>query len=420
MRGIELAAGTNDASLGPALGRDLRLEERNCGMLEASARGVLVRRGGALSAPQDTVRRADAAIPGAEPTVAALKEVSGSEQQLLASYRRLADVVHELLSHTVLDRLLDRVADALAELVPYDALTIYEADVAAERLIPVLSRDSWADEILMGSVPFGEGITGYAVANAEALLVNEAHRDPRAQNVPGTPEDEPEALISVPLFAHGVVKGALNVYRLGDDARFGQIDLELACRFADVAALAIENAHVRARLERQARTDSLTGLLNHRFFLERLTSELARAARANDDASLLVLDLDDFKEINECHGHAAGDDVLVAVAGCIQRTIREADVAGRIGGEEFAVLLPSTSLEDATTLAQRLHACLTSIEYARGERVAVSVGVATQRGNPDDLSALLRLADVGMRTAKVRGKNHVAVIPTPAAVESGA
>src|SRR5207247_8682494 len=143
--------------------------------------------------------------------------------------------------------------------------------------------------------------------HSEPVRTNQAHLDARSKTVPGTPEDEPEALISVPLVARGLVKGTLNMYRLGEDASFSDDEFELARRFADAAALALDNAEIRARLEYQAQTDSLTGLYNHRYFHERLRAELTRASRVRDSVAVLMLDIDDFKRANDVYGHGSGD-----------------------------------------------------------------------------------------------------------------
>src|SRR5205814_1284630 len=104
----------------------------------------------------------------------------------------------------------------------------------------------------------------------------------RVKFVPGTPEDEVEALISVPLIARDQLKGALNIYRVGDDAAFSDDEFELVKRFGDAAALALDNAQIRERLELQAQTDSLTGLFNHRYFHDRLRAELQRVSRVHE------------------------------------------------------------------------------------------------------------------------------------------
>ena len=137
--------------------------------------------------------------------------------ELVESYRRLADVFHEVLAEQSLDALLVRIADTLADLIPHDTLTIYEADEAQGLLVPMFARDEYADEIMRARIGFDEGITGWAASRREAALVNQAHLDPRVSFVPGTPID-PEALISIPLIARAQIKGVLNIYRVGEEA----------------------------------------------------------------------------------------------------------------------------------------------------------------------------------------------------------
>ena len=138
--------------------------------------------------------------------------IAPGDPTLAESYRRLADVFHEVLAEQSLDALLVRIADTVGDLIPHDTLTIYEADETKRVLRPVLVRDIYADEIMSTTVSFAEGITGWATRHREAVLTNQAHLDPRVRTVPGTPL-EPEALICVPLIARGQIKGALNIYR---------------------------------------------------------------------------------------------------------------------------------------------------------------------------------------------------------------
>ncbi len=279
----------------------------------------------------------------AQPSLADGSVPSGSSrpEALVESYRRLAEVFHDVLSEQSLDALLDRIAETLSDLMPYEALHIYEVDEERRELVPLLaSSQAYADEIMQDRPRFGEGITGWAVENRQPVWTNRAHLDPRVVNVPGTPV-EPEALITVPLIARGALKGALNIYRIGEDAAFYEHEFELAKWFGDAAALALDNAQIRARLEHLAQTDSLTGLYNHRFFHERLRSELTLASRSRDPVAVLMFDLDDFKRVNDVYGHGAGDQVLVQVARIARETVRGSDVVCRIGGEEFGVIMPS-------------------------------------------------------------------------------
>jgi diguanylate cyclase (GGDEF)-like protein len=328
-------------------------------------------------------------------------------ETLVQSYRQLADVFHDILSEQSLDNLLDRIADTLAELMPHDTLSIYQADEAQTILIPVLARDKWAEKIMNSRSLFGEGITGWAALHREPVRTNQAHLDPRTKTVPGTPDDEAEALITVPLIARDVVKGVLNIYRLGEDASFSDEEFELTTRFADAAALALDNAQIRARLEYQAQTDSLTGLYNHRYFHERLRAELTRASRARDSVAVLMLDIDDFKRVNDVYGHGAGDQVLTELADLLRVALRGSDVVCRLGGEEFGVIMASGDAGDALNLARRLTDTLAEVEFGPAGKITISVGISEGPQHAMNPRELVACSEAAMMTAKARGKNQI-------------
>ena len=328
-------------------------------------------------------------------------------ETLVQSYRQLADVFHDILSEQSLDNLLDRIADTLAELMPHDTLSIYQADEAQTILIPVLARDKWAEKIMNSRSLFGEGITGWAALHREPVRTNQAHLDPRTKTVPGTPDDEAEALITVPLIARDVVKGVLNIYRLGEDASFSDEEFELTTRFADAAALALDNAQIRARLEYQAQTDSLTGLYNHRYFHERLRAELTRASRARDSVAVLMLDIDDFKRVNDVYGHGAGDQVLTELADLLRVALRGSDVVCRLGGEEFGVIMAGGDARDALNLARRLTDTLAEVEFGPAGKITISVGISEGPQHAMNPRELVACSEAAMMTAKARGKNQI-------------
>jgi diguanylate cyclase (GGDEF)-like protein len=335
--------------------------------------------------------------------------VAPRAETLVQSYRQLADVFHEILSEQTLDNLLERIADTLAELVPHDTLSIYQADEAQTVLIPVLARDQWAEKIMNSRSNFGEGITGWAALHREPVRTNQAHLDPRKKVVPGTPDDEPEALITVPLIARGMVKGVLNIYRLGETATFEDEEFELAVRFADAAALALDNAQIRARLEYQAQTDSLTGLYNHRYFHERLRSELTRASRVRDSVAVLMLDIDDFKRVNDVYGHGSGDQVLTELADLLRGAVRGSDVVCRLGGEEFGVIMASGDAGDALNLARRLTDALAEVEFGPAGKITISLGISQGPEHAMNPRELVACAEAAMMTAKARGKNQIVI-----------
>jgi diguanylate cyclase len=327
---------------------------------------------------------------------------------LVESYRRLADVFHEVLSEHSLDALLARIARALDELVPNDGMTFYEADEGTRQLAAVYAIGTDSEQVLADDpFPFGIGITGWAAEHREPVLANEAHLDPRVSWVADT-ESAPESLIVVPLVARGFLKGTLNIYRDGHQT-FSADEFELAKRYADAAALAIDNAHIRATLEHQAQTDPLTGLWNHRAFHERLRRELLRASANHSEVALVMLDLDDFKKVNDVHGHAVGDEVLAELGDLLRGMIRASDAVCRIGGEEFAIIAPASDLASARGLAERIAERVGETSFEAAGPVTVSVGLAMGPEHAANPRELIACAEVAMMAAKARGKRRVMV-----------
>ncbi|MDV6345683.1 diguanylate cyclase [Nitrosomonas sp. Is37] len=168
---------------------------------------------------------------------------------------------------------------------------------------------------------------------------------------------------------------------------------------------------LKGKLEQQARQDYLTGLFNRRFFMEQGHAELVRAQRYGHALSVLMLDVDHFKKINDKHGHQTGDAVLKRLADVMRKILRTVDIIGRVGGEEFAVLLPETDLQRATEVAERLreetaHAVVTSVT-GMPLNFTVSIGVASLEGKDIDLNTLINQADRALYQAKESGRNRV-------------
>ncbi len=327
---------------------------------------------------------------------------------LVDSYRRLADVFHDVLSEQSLDALLERIADTLGDLIPYDDLAFYEADEVTRKLRGVFARGDYADEVIADEpFTYGEGITGWAVEHREPVLANRADLDPRVRFVEGTPPD-PESLLAVPLIARGGIKGALNIYRVGV-TEFTDEEFQLAVRFGDAAALALDNAQVRATLELQAQTDSLTGLWNHRTFHERLRNEVVRASTERSTVALLMLDLDDFKRVNDIYGHAVGDQVLVELAVELRASVRQSDDVCRTGGEEFAIIMPAGDLGAAQRLAKRVAERIALATFDPVGPMTLSIGIAIGPEHAANPRELVACAELAMMTAKARGKCRVVV-----------
>jgi diguanylate cyclase (GGDEF)-like protein len=333
-----------------------------------------------------------------------------SQETSDASFRVLSDVARLLVSESDLTALLDSIADSVGTLIPYESLIIYEANAALRQLHPVLVRDEHAEEIMRnGSCSFGEGsITGLAAERREAIIANDVDLDPRANQIEGTPVEE-ESLMTVPLVARGDLKGVLNLYRLGRGNGFEEAELVLAERFAEMAALALDNAHIRERLEAEIVTDHLTGLYNHRYFQERLAEEMRRSSRGGLSMSLVLIDIDDFKRINERDGHIVGDQMLAALGSLLRTESRGSDMVCRVGGEEFAVVMPGTPASEAVAVAQRLRDRISSIDFrGEGGPFTVSMGVAEGPTHATTPKELMACANYALLQAKTQGRGQVA------------
>jgi diguanylate cyclase (GGDEF)-like protein len=309
-------------------------------------------------------------------------------------YRRLATTLRALLREQSAEAILDRVATHLRQLVECDDVVIWQLR-NRRTLVPAVVDGEDADELRSFRVRLGDGITGSTVKQRQTLVANDAHTDPRAGHVPGTPV-EPEAILCVPLIARTARLGALSLYRRGETRAFTSEEIELAEQFADIAAIALDNARTLARLKHLAATDELTGLANRRQFEHQLRREIGAAERHDRALSLLLLDLDNFKEINDTHGHETGDIVLRGVAGALRKRLRRTDIPARTGGDEFAIILPDTTRDIACELATELTAAIETTMRGRLE-VSVSIGVAAYAG---DRHALLRHADHHLYTRK--------------------
>jgi diguanylate cyclase (GGDEF)-like protein len=324
------------------------------------------------------------------------------------------DMQHELMSlSTLLLSSLDqrevfsRITTMLKDIVDYDAMDIRLLDEASRELVCIYSRDINAEQNEQFRISIDAGLAGWVVRHDEAQLVNDMTNDPRGVHIPGTGEDVPQASIVVPLRVQGKVTGVLTLDRLGG-RRFADEDLEPVTLFANLAAIAIQNARTYEEMERQAISDGLTGIHNYRHFHESLKAEVRRAGRYGDRFCLLMMDLDHFKAVNDTVGHQKGDDVLRAVSGVLRTCSRESDYLARYGGEEFAMILPKTTLDEASTLAERIRACVSMLDPGHPDlHVTMSIGVSAYPESAEDSDGVLGAADAALLRAKSGGRDRV-------------
>jgi len=218
----------------------------------------------------------------------------------------------------------------------------------------------------------------------------------------------PEGAVTVPLAWDDEARGALWV-RLPDSRPIDEEELRVLEAMADLAVVGCRNAEAYERLQEAARTDALTGLLNHGAIQVRVREEIARARRDEHALSCVIIDLDDFKRVNDLKGHQAGDDYLRRVADHLRAEVRPYDVVARYGGDEFVLLLPGTEEEEALRVAERVRDRLRDGEPEEGPGGGCSIGVAEWAAGMT-ADALLELADRALLWAKRTGKARVAVV----------
>jgi diguanylate cyclase (GGDEF)-like protein len=317
------------------------------------------------------------------------------------AYRRLAHALKSIVNEQSTPAVLDRIVTDLRALVTCDDLVIWELD--NNTLHPIVVDGEDEEQMNSLQIGVGDGITGYAVLQQEIVVTADAHLDPRAGHVPGT-ERQPEAIICVPLTARGTRLGALSLYRRGNRRDFTAPEQELVEQFADVAAIALHNARNLSELRTLATTDDLTSLANRRRFYDELSRANADALRHDTPLAIVLLDLDNFKAVNDRHGHCEGDNVLRAVGKVIRSRVRAGDLAARVGGDEFAILLPHTTAAQASALADDLIEAVRQIDAT--PPLAASLGIAA--GPALDSEALISKADTRLYENKHSNRRAVA------------
>jgi len=222
------------------------------------------------------------------------------------------------------------------------------------------------------------------------------------------------ALVGPPLLDGSLFSIGLAVMGLLYIALMLQVGLKIHASTLEALVLRQRNDQLISELEHQVKRDTLTGLANRRHFIETGEVELQRAARYRHPLALLMVDIDHFKPVNDTYGHLAGDEVLKAVATVCAESVRGNDCLARLGGEEFAILMPETGLDEAGAAAERLRAAVERLHCQLQEglvKPTVSIGVAIAEDADESLSSLMRRGDRAMYAAKAQGRNRVVIAP---------
>jgi len=358
-------------------------------------------------------RRWDGSEQEALRTAANAIGVAIQRRQTEKRLQKLAMVAAAVTSSLDLNQVLDAIATSALQLVNATDVHIYLYD--RETGVFTFGAAFWEDGRRTPAVeqPRPHGLTATVARTGKRIVIDDATTHPLFQDEVAR-QWGVKSIAGFPLLRVHRVVGVLTVAFLHEHHRFTEDELYVLSLLADQAAIAIDNAQLHEEVRRQAITDGLTGLYNHRYFYDRLSAELMRSMRYRHSCSLIMLDLDDFKSYNDRYGHLAGDDLLRELGGLLHNAIRHSDIAARYGGEEFALILPETNERQALALAKRLLELVRNHEFAvRGEgkigKITVSIGVASYPAHARDVDGLVQAADMALLRAKKAGKNHVCV-----------
>ncbi len=332
-------------------------------------------------------------------TTERLREQSAALERQLRSQRELLQITEAIL--TTLDgrAVLEGITERLGSLIACDNVAIEVVDPATGLLTPLTARGVHAAHYMEPWEPGETGVATWVVAHNEPVYVDDERADQRVNHFREGERDD-GSLIVVPLRGRSGAIGVLTIERLGFGNTFTPEEFDLVKLFAAQVSIALQNAEVFRAVEIRAQTDDLTGLLNRGSFEE----YLERSVREGAPFGLIMLDLDDFRLINNAHGHQAGDEALRSIASSLVKAGRETDLVFRYGGDEFAFLLPHADAVGSAHVAERARASVKRL----GGPVTASVGVATFPADGANPSELLLAADRACYVAKRGGRDRVA------------
>jgi len=345
-------------------------------------------------------------------TVYASQELT-SERRERQRLEALMDFTRRITSMDYQTILNDAVRH-LHHLLQADACVLYLWNDAEQVLVPVAGHhdepvysQAYITRMMAFKCPLGFGITGWVMRTGEPYISGDVMADPMSQAVPGFSRDEKSCLLA-PIQVEGRRLGVVRLTRRGLN-QFDQDDLDLAMSFANQAAMVIEHGRIVKELSDLSITDSMTGLHNQRYFHQLLAVEVDRSGRYGSPLSLVLIDSDSLKQVNDAMGHQRGDEFIRIIGQVIKEHIRLSDHAFRYAGDEFLLLLPNTGPEEAFAVADRVRGLIEEKCLDAGMRGTVSMGIAVLPVHAHDGESLLASADRALYESKRRGKNRATI-----------
>ncbi len=330
----------------------------------------------------------------------------------IVTLKALSEIGKLLTSTLDLEEVLKLVLEKVGDLLSAKNWSLLLADELTNELYFEIVVGDFAQKIKGKRIKSGEGIAGWVFNNKQPLLVSNVDKDERftpiIDNFTGF---KTRSVICCPLICRGKVLGVIELINKRIEKEFSSDDLDVLIYLSDYIAIAIDNAKNFAKIQELTVRDDLTCLYNTRFFHEMLDREIKRALRKNRDLSLIFMDMDHFKEVNDTYGHLYGSNLLKEVAEIIMRSIRNIDIPIRYGGDEFVIILPETTKEQAGLVANRILENIRNNNFLAKEglnlKLTASIGYANFPEDAKNKEELVVKADNAMYKVKNISRNNV-------------
>jgi diguanylate cyclase (GGDEF)-like protein len=323
------------------------------------------------------------------------------------------DIAKALTSSLDLDSILQTIMEKMAEYFRPDTWSLLMVDEAPNELYFAIAVGAASEALKDVRLKVGEGIAGWVAKHGERLIVPDVMADPRfAKRIDDMTQWETRSIICFPVRSKLRVLGVIQLVNV-DMEHFSDPEIFFLQSLCDYAAIAIENARSVEKIQELTITDDCTGLYNARHLYKTLETEVYRSARFGYEFTVLFIDLDHFKQVNDTHGHLIGSKLLAEIGYLIKAQLRLIDYAFRYGGDEFVILLPQTGKDAALVVAKRLRDNLRTSMFCKEEglnlNVRASIGVATYPHDAKTPHDVIRQADEMMYLVKNTTRDNIGI-----------
>ncbi|HHT9106969.1 MAG TPA: diguanylate cyclase, partial [Candidatus Wujingus californicus] len=336
--------------------------------------------------------------------------MTASVKRKIEQLKYINDVAIEIHSHIELERLLQNIVNISKQIVGAEMGGLFLIDKESKKIkdFKVSMPDS-PEKCTVKDKPEGKGLLGIVLKQGSIIRIDDVSKEPLFSGLPPG-HVQVHTLLGIPIIINNNIVGGMFVANKNSGETFKLEDEEILLTIVHQATIAIENATIYEEAHKLATTDSLTGLLNHREFRRRLEENIEGSKRYHYKVSLLMIDIDHFKEFNDTYGHQVGDRILKTIGSILMSHVRVIDTCARYGGEEFVVILKETEALGAVIVAERIHSSVNAYIFEHDgikSKLSVSIGAASFPGDASDMEELIKKADMAMYLAKRTGRNKV-------------